>query len=155
MEEKVLAVLSKLGFVYNHVEGVGYEFEFERNNYLYLPNSNDESFLNICIPFAGDIEKNESNEASFYKFVTYLNHQMKYVKAYNMQDNLWLFYEREILESDNLEEVVRRMIYSLDAGLFLVKRSKEEMEVDDGDDGDDDSFEELADADDENNENND
>ena len=77
----------------------------------------------------------EDNELTFCKFVIWLNHQMKYVKAYNMQEYLWLFYEREVFENDDLEEVVRSMIYCLDAALCLVKRALRKDEKSDDNDG--------------------
>ena len=50
MKEKILEAFRELGFKLEEEEGMGYCFNYEGLNLLYMYNENDEEFLNIALP---------------------------------------------------------------------------------------------------------
>ena len=50
MKEQILNVFATLGFQLEEMEGFGYGFQYEDINYLFMPNEDDEEFLNISVP---------------------------------------------------------------------------------------------------------
>ena len=123
-------------------EGFGYNFQYEGNTYLYIHPKVDESFLSISIPAVMEYE--EESSLSFYKLTDYLNATLKYVKCHKAGDSLWLFYEREVIEDEQLEEIIPLMILHLDRAMYMFHKHKNEFmseapEDDDTDETDDQS----------------
>ena len=50
MKEQILNTFAAMGFQLEEMEGFGYGFRYEGINYLYMPNDDDEDFLNIAVP---------------------------------------------------------------------------------------------------------
>lgn len=50
MKEQILNTFATMGFQLEEMEGFGYGFRYEGINYLYMPNDDDEDFLNIAVP---------------------------------------------------------------------------------------------------------
>ena len=61
-----------------------------------------------------------------------LNATLKYVKTYKAFGGLTLFYERELMEDEDLKGVIRRMIMHLEAGHFFLHHRL--LSTNDGDD---------------------
>ena len=63
MKEKVLEAFAELGFELTPMEELGFGFDYENIHMLYLPQANDDDFLNISIPGIYDVE--EENPIAF------------------------------------------------------------------------------------------
>ncbi len=130
MKEKILEAFKALGFEMEELEGMGYGFQYEGKHFLYMYNEDDEDFLNISLPGVLDID--DENNTTFYQVMDKLNGTLKYVKAYKLNDSMWLFYERELFGGEDLKQILSRMILHLEAGLMFLRRamasSEEESE---------------------------
>lgn len=155
MKEKVLEAFSELGFVLDDANGMGYRFDYEGVNMVYLQSENDEDFLNIAVP--GIIETTDDNVLHTCAMMEKINSTLKYVKAYLFGKNVWLFYERELIGEEDLPMVISSMIMHLESSLGFVDKVKadiERMMADDSDGSDDDdgseetSVEEITENDD-------
>lgn len=135
MKEKILAAFENLGFNLKETESLGYSFNYEGINYLYMYNENDEDFLNISVPGIYALEDND--QGKYEELKEKVNSTLKYVKAYTFGDSLWLFYERELLDNEDLEEVIRHMILHLAAALMFARDAIERMDNGESDDDND------------------
>jgi len=121
MKEKILSVLATLGFQLEEMEGFGYGFQYEGINYLFMPNEDDEDFLNIAVPAI--LEITDDNEHATCMLMDKLNSTLKYVKANKLGNSMWLFYERELYGGEDLEKLVSRMILHLEAGMVFFRNT--------------------------------
>lgn len=121
MKNKVLEAFNELGFKLEMMEDVGYAFDYEGINYLYVPHAEDENFLNIAIPGIHDLD--EENALAVYKLISELNSTLRYIKASQLGNSLWLFYERELYAEEDLLQIISRMILHLEAALFFVRKT--------------------------------
>ena len=133
MKEKILAAFENLGFNLEDNESLGYHFYYEGINFLYMYNENDEDFLNISVPSIYDFEKD--NKEKYEELKEKINSTLKYVKAYTLGDSLWIFYERDLLGNEDLEEVIRHMILHLAAALMFARDSIEKIDNGESDEG--------------------
>ena len=182
MKEKILEAFRELGFKLEEEEGMGYSFNYEGLNLLYMYNENDEEFLNIAIP--GILEVEEDKMLQICALLEKINSTLKYIKAYMLGNSVWLFYERELIEQreqsrtcsdyaesrekktegqlcgeEDLMTVISRMILHLEAGLVFARKAMAELEETMANDSSDDDTAESAEeidaeesADDEDNE---
>ena len=135
MKEKILAAFENLGFNLEDNESLGFSFNYEGINYLYMYNEDDEDFLNISVPGIYDLE--EDNKEGYNALKEKINSSLKYVKAYTLGKGLWLFYERDLLGNEDLEEVIRHMILHLAAALMFARDSIEKIDNGESDEGSD------------------
>ena len=135
MNEKILAAFENLGFNLEDIESLGFSFNYEGINYLYMYNEDDENFLNISVPSIYDLEKDNKEKCEELK--EKINSTLKYVKAYTLGDSLWIFYERDLLGNEDLEEVIRHMILHLAAALMFARDSIEKIDNGESDEGSD------------------
>lgn len=133
MKEKILEAFENLGFNLKDTESLGYTFNYESINYLYMYNEDDEDFLNISVPSIYDLEEN--NKEKYEALKEKINSTLKYIKAYTLGGSLWLFYERNLLGKEDLEEVIRRMILHLAAALMFARGVIDKMDNGESDDG--------------------
>ena len=151
MKEKILEAFRELGFKLEEEEGMGYCFNYEGLNLLYMYNENDEEFLNIAIP--GILEVEEDKMLQICALLEKINSTLKYIKAYMLGNSVWLFYERELIEQreqsrncsdyaesrekktegqlcgeEDLMTVISRMILHLEAGLVFARKAMAEIE---------------------------
>ena len=182
MKEKILEAFRDLGFKLEEEEGMGYCFNYEGLNLLYMYNENDEEFLNIALP--GIVEVEEDRMLQICALLEKINSTLKYVKAYMLGNSVWLFYERELIEQrehsrtcsgyaesrekktegqllgeEDLKTVISRMILHLEAGLVFARKAMAEIEETMANESSDDDTAESAEeivaeeiADDEDNE---
>ena len=133
MKEQILNVFATLGFQLEEMEGFGYGFQYEGINYLFMPNEDDEEFLNISVPAI--LEINDDNLHAALMLMDNMNSTLKYVKANKLGGGLWLFYERELFGGEDLEKLVSRMILHLEAAMNFFRNTmasiKSELEKDD------------------------
>ena len=142
MKEKILEAFKALGFEVEDLE-IGYAFQYEGKHYLYMPNDEDEDFLNISLPAVLDID--DENNVTFYQLMDKINGTLKYVKANKLNDSMWLFYERELFGDEDLKQVISRMILHLEAGFMFLHRA---MAASEESGSDSDSEEVVDDSDD-------
>lgn len=135
MKEKILAAFENLGFNLEDIESLGFSFNYEGINYLYMYNEDDEDFLNISVPGIYDLE--EDNKENYDALKEKINSTLKYVKAYTLGDSLWIFYERDLLGNEDLEEVIRHMILHLAAALMFARDSIEKIDNGESDESSD------------------
>lgn len=135
MKEKILAAFENLGFNLEDNESLGYHFYYEGINFLYMYNEDDEDFLNISVPSIYDFEKD--NKEKYEELKEKINSTLKYVKAYTLGDSLWIFYERDLLGNEDLEEVIRHIILHLAAALMFARDSIEKIDNGESDEGSD------------------
>lgn len=136
MKEKILSTLEELGFKPEPAEDLGYFFSFEGLNYLFFNNNDDEDFLSIALP--GVIEKDDVGQEVLTLLTERINSTIKYVKAYCPNDSIWIFYERELLGNENLDELLPRMIVCLENAYIFTRSTMNELTGggNNGDDGD-------------------
>ena len=118
MKEKILAAFENLGFNLEYNDTLGYSFFYEGINLLYMYNEDDETFLNISVPGIYDLE---DGKETYDVLKEKINSTLKYVKAYTLCNSLWIFYERDLLGNEDLEEVIRRMVLQLAAALMFAR----------------------------------
>lgn len=122
MKEKILEAFSELGFKLEQTESGSYTFRYEGTTFLYLYNEDDESFLSLAIPCICEYE--EGKASRLFLLTEKINSTLKYVKAYNINDSVWLFYERELLnEEEDLKMTISRMVLHLDSGYAFASRT--------------------------------
>ncbi len=126
MKEKILEAFRDLGFKLEEEEGMGYSFNYEGLNLLYMYNENDEEFLNIALP--GIIVVEEGRMLQICALLENINSSLKYVKTYLFGNSVWLFYERELFGEEDLTTVISRMILHLEAGLVFARKAMAEIE---------------------------
>ena len=118
MKEKILEAFENLGFNLEYNDTLGYSFYYEGINLLYMYNEDDEAFLNISVPGIYDLE---DGKETYDVLKEKINSTLKYVKAYTLGNSLWIFYERDLLGNEDLEEVIRRMVLQLAAALMFAR----------------------------------
>ena len=120
MKEQILETLKELGFELKEYGEQGFHFKYEGNNYLYIYHADDEDFLNIVMP--GIFELDDDDELPFFKVTDNLNYNLKYVKVYRVEDEMWLVYERELIGGEDLKKLLTHIIAQLDAGYAFLQR---------------------------------
>ena len=143
MKEKILEAFAELGFQLEQMDDFGYGFSYEGTNFIFMPNTDDEEFLNICVPGIYDLE--EESPLSFIELMNKINSTLKYIKAYELGKSIWLFYERELFGDEDLAKVISRMILHLEAGLMFSRKVMAEIKSNEEDKGEDNDIVESDD----------
>ena len=143
MKEEILEAFAELGFKLEQMDDFGYGFSYEGTNFIFMPNSDDEEFLNICVPGIYDLE--EESPLTFIELMNKINSTLKYIKAYELGKSIWLFYERELFGDEDLAKVISRMILHLEAGLMFSRKAMAEIKSNAEDMGEDNDIVESDD----------
>ena len=143
MKDKILDTMTELGFKLEQMDDFGYGFSYEGTNFIFMPNSDDEEFLNICVPGIYDLE--EESPFTFIELMNKINSTLKYIKAYELGKSIWLFYERELFGDEDLAKVISRMILHLEAGLMFSRKAMAEIKSNAEDKGEDNDIVESDD----------
>lgn len=143
MKEKILEAFAELGFKLEQMDDFGYGFSYEGTNFIFMPNADDEEFLNICVPGIYDLE--EESPLTFIELMNKINSTLKYIKAYELGKSIWLFYERELFGDEDLMKVISRMILHLEAGLMFSRKAMAEIKENAENDSDEDEIVESDD----------
>lgn len=109
----VLEQLNAMGFDTYEISEVGYLFNYEDINYLYMTDD-DEKFLRIAIPNLFDVtDENRIDVLEAMHDTAYL---LKYAKVCIMNESsVWALYEHYLSSSDNLTELLEHIIMLLEA----------------------------------------
>lgn len=121
MKERILEAFAELGFVPEQFGDSTYGFDFEGKHMMLIAGNDDEEFMSISIPRIYGME--DGNPLVFLKLIQKVNSNLKYIKAYEMDNDIWLFYEREIGGDDDLTVIMPKMISHLDAA-FVYSRNE-------------------------------
>lgn len=153
MKEKVLNALKNLGFETEGLGQFGYGFDYEGIHFVWI-DSDDEELLTLAVP--GIMDKEENNDLKFYQLMDKLNSVLKYIKVNEYGDSMWLFYERQIIGEEDLEQVLPHMIVHLEQALRHLREAGEDSTSEEVHDEDEEVFitSDIEDSDD-NNENQD
>lgn len=153
MNEKILNALNNLGFETEKLGQFGYGFDYEGIHFVWI-DSDDEELLTIAIP--GVLDKEDNSELKFYQLMDKLNSVLKYIKVNEYGDSMWLFYERQIIGEEDLEQVLPHMIVHLEQALRHLREAGEDSSSEEVHDEDEELFitSDIEDSDD-NNENQD
>lgn len=128
MKDKILDAFAELGFILEEVD-YGYSFNYEATCMLWMVNEDDPSFFSMAVPVIAKIDG--GNKEIMHDVMNKVNLTLKYVKCHTMGDNIWLFYEREIIGDEDLPLVISRMVIHLDnAKNFAHKSILEALETD-------------------------
>lgn len=141
MENKIKAAFEALGLQLKKGAETIYEFQYEGSTMLWLQ-SDDKNFLNIARPsiHPSDIP----DELTLLRTVDKFNSKIKYIKATNSGGAIWLYYERELMEDEDLYAIIRAMVCHIDfskvalASIFKRICDGEDVDEDEDDDNDDD-----------------
>lgn len=125
MKENILDALVELGFKLEEIDDIGYAFSYEGVKYMYMNHDNDEMFLCICIPAIYKLK--EVPDLTYYKVMNMINTNLKYVKAYELEKCIWLFYERELYGNEDLMALISRMILHLEASLKMARKTFDKL----------------------------
>lgn len=118
-KDKVLDTLKRMGFQLEPLGNENYGFRYEMANMLYTASPDDEDFLTLAIPQIADID--DDNAMHMEIATGMINAAVKYVKAYRVDDSLWLFYERELFGEPDIEQILAHMILRLNAALDFAR----------------------------------
>lgn len=120
MKDIILNAFKNLGFEMDELEDIGYGFDYEGFHYLLMYNNHDdENFLSIAVPAV--FEKPESDEMEFYQVMDKINSTLKYIKVSEVGNHMWLFYEREIVDSEDFEKLLPKMIIRLEHAVRFIR----------------------------------
>lgn len=138
-KEEILNAFKMLGFVMEEVEQYGYRFCYEGYDYLYMPKDDDENYMCIAMPAIMEVEEGIADICC--RLMDKLNSTLKYTKVNSIGDDVWLFYERELLGNEDWEKLLPSMILRLEyAKDYMGKIASDDKN------NDDDSVEDESDT---------
>lgn len=127
-KELILDQLKVMGFEPIELGNVGYVFQYEDLNYLYMPDDDDERFLRIVIPHL--FEVTDENREAVLEIMHEIGLMLKYAKVCIMYENAaWAIYEHRLNSTENLPELLEHIIRVLEATahVFYKKMNGEEV----------------------------
>lgn len=142
-KEIMLEELKAMGFEPIGLGNVGYAFKYEGQNYLYMPDDNDEQFLRIAIPHLYDVT--DENRVTVLETMHDTGLMLKYSKVRIMyEDAVWAIYEHRLSTFEDLTEILEHIIRVLEvtAQVFHMKINGGDV-VFNSDDGEEVSDEQL------------
>jgi hypothetical protein len=108
----VLQQLHQMGFETNVIEKIGHVFHYEDLSVLYMPNEDDEDFLQLAIPQVFDVTDENREEVS--NIIERINLMLKYVKLGIVdRESVWIYYEHKLFGSEDMEMVLEHIIRTL------------------------------------------
>ena len=117
-KEIILDQLKAMGFEPIELGDVGFVFNYEDMNYLYMPDDDDEQFLRIVIPHL--FEVTEENRVAVLDAMHETGLMLKYAKVCIMYENAaWAIYEHRLASTDNLAELLEHIIRVLEAAAHV------------------------------------
>lgn len=109
IKEKVLTVLSALGFRPEEIEGFGYRFEYEGLTVIYTIDDEEAKCITFTAPDVFDIS--DDNRVAVLGAMAKLCGKMKYVQPHIMFENqVWLNYQHYLGENEVTPGLIEHMI---------------------------------------------
>ena len=112
MKDKVIDILSKIGFKYKTVKDGVYIFQYRNLNVVYRVYEDDPRFLRMGMP----IDRNR-RISNMYEIANEMNLRLKYIKTCVYADNIWCFFEREIQDDDDMEQLINKVVIRMQEAL--------------------------------------
>lgn len=109
--EIIVKTLKELGFDPVQCEDIGYCFEMEGINMMFVNDDDDEKLMRVAVPSI--FEVSDENRCLVPGMLNAINTNLKYIKAIEVNDSIWLLFEHFLVKYDSLDEVLTCMIYSL------------------------------------------
>lgn len=127
-KEIILNLLKSMGFDPIEISDLGYAFQYEDVNYLYMPDDDDEHFLRIAIPHL--IEVTEENRVAILEAMQETGLRIKYSKVCIMYQAPWALYEHRLTSHEDLYDLLEHMIRVLEvtAAVFCKKAMGEDID---------------------------
>lgn len=105
--------LSSEGFKYD-IDGDGdIHFKYQTHNYFFTVDDNDKLFFRIIMP---NIYTVEGNRSRVLEAINTVSRDIKVIKAFLVEDHLWLAIEMFIDSTPELEDFFERCLNILEAG---------------------------------------
>lgn len=111
----IVKTLKELGFEPQKYDDLGYVFDMEGIHILYIGDEDTPSFIRFAVPSIFDIT--DENRAEITGIMYELTKELKYVKAFDINDSVWISYEHCLVSPEELETLVAHIIYSLQHSL--------------------------------------
>lgn len=118
-EELVKQYLSSEGFRYDVDEDGDIHFRYEGVNLFFTVDRDDQSFFRLIMP---NIYNLEGNRTKVLEAISATNRDLKVLKAFLVEDQLWLAVEMFIDSSPDLEGFFSRCMGLLKAGREKIAR---------------------------------
>lgn len=135
MIEQVLKAFAALGFKLKTVtEGI-YMFYFEGRQFCLLKSDNDESCIRIVTVIYtadNDKEKEYVESLKMYQITNSFNAKIKYIKAYTVDDKVYLAYEHKIIGDINFEDVITTLILHIHTSIHCIDENLEDFDSETG-----------------------
>lgn len=110
----VLEKLCSMGFEPTLVGDIGYVFNYEEVNFLYMPDDDDDKFLRIAIPQM--FEVTDENRIAVLEAMHETSLLLKYAKVNIMFESaVWALYEHRLVTSKGIEDLLEHVIQVLHA----------------------------------------
>ena len=93
--------LKELGFEPQKYDDLGYVFDMEGIHILYIGDEDTPSFIRFAVPSIFDIT--DENRAEITGIMYELTKELKYVKAFDINDSVWISYEHCLVSPEELE----------------------------------------------------
>ena len=110
MKEKLKTELQRLGLMPIEEE-FGIVFKYQMLNYIFFDSSEDDDYLNICVPYVFEVD--EDNILRVFAAVNNCNKILKVVKVVVNDDHVWACYEAKLPKDISLEDVLIYAVHSL------------------------------------------
>ena len=90
-------------------------FKYQMGNFIYVDNQDDDDeFFQLLMPGIYDVT--DDNREVVYEAMNRVNHSIKVVKACNINDSVWLFFENLLDSSPEVGDIMPRALQILQAG---------------------------------------
>lgn len=142
-KEIILYELSAMGFDPVSVGEVGYAFQYEDMDYIYMPDE-DEQFLRMVIPNL--FEVTDDNRLAVLDAISETESLLKYAKVCIIGGNVvWAMYDHHLNSTDNLTGLLEHIINVLGIAAIVFGKKINGEDVNfgaaDGEDSSDDELE--------------
>lgn len=107
----VVKSLRELGFELEEYGPSGYLFELEGLHFIYVADNDDAEFLQIAVPAVFEISDENADEV--HALMQKVTADLKFIKALQVGNYVWLSYEHYLMSTDNIKGVLTHMIYML------------------------------------------
>lgn len=128
--ELVLQGLHNMGFQTKELKGLGYIYGYEDIPLIYIPNEDDENFIQMAIPQIFNVT--DENHIEVLKIIQEINMMMKYTKLNIMNnESVWIYYEHKLFGNENLEIVLEHIIRTLHFTFNILNKKIDGEEIND------------------------
>lgn len=112
MKRVILETLKALGFDLTKKAKNAYMFEYEQLKFLCTTEGNDDEYLSINLP--GIVKMDGERNGIAQELMDYINLNMRYVKAFPVEDVVWISYEICLLDGMDMRECFKHAIDTLE-----------------------------------------